>query len=133
MDFHRYRSTSYLLKEIDTSIKGISIASGVEMPYFWELQEHSYYGYIIGILMVVFLQAYWNYEYYNKKTKSVYVMKRLPDRKEYLKTIWVAPIIQGCCVAMIMIVNIVIDLCVYLVATPEIALHADYMAHILPF
>lgn len=83
--------------------------------------------------MVVFLQAYWNYEYYNKKTKSVYVMKRLPDRKEYLKTIWIAPIIQGCCVAMIMIVNIVIDLCVYLVATPEIALHADYMAHILPF
>lgn len=121
------------LKEIDTSIKGISIASGVEMPYFWELQEHSYYGYIIGILMVVFLQAYWNYEYYNKKTKSVYVMKRLPDRKEYLKTIWIAPIIQGCCIAMIMIVNIVIDLCVYLVATPEIALHADYMAHILPF
>ncbi|NLD20100.1 MAG: hypothetical protein GX663_07650 [Clostridiales bacterium] len=121
------------LNEIKNSIKGITIDSDVKMPYFWDLQEHTYYGYIIGILLVIFLQAYWNYEYYNKKTKSVYVMRRLPNRKEYPRTIWVAPIIQAFFIAMIMVVHTLIDLCLYAFVTPEIALYSDYLSHILPF
>ena len=121
------------LDEIKSSITGITIDASVKMPYFWDLQEHTYYGYIVGILMVLFLQAYWNYEYYNKKTKSVYVMKRLPNRKEYPRTIWVAPVIQAFAIAMIMVVLTVIDLCLYAFATPDIALHSDYLSHILPF
>lgn len=121
------------LNVISSSIKGITIDSGVKMPHFWDLQEHAYYGYIAAILLVLFLQTYWNYEYYNKETKSVYVMKRLPDRKEYPRTIWVAPVIEAFFIAMIMVANTVIDLCLYAVATPEIALHSDYLLHILPF
>ena len=118
---------------INSSIKGITIDSGVKMPYFWALQEHSYYGYIIGILMVLFIQAYWNYSYYNKETKSVYVMKRLPDKKEYLRTICAVPVMEALCLVMIMFVHTAIDFCLYAVATPEIALHSDYLSHILPF
>lgn len=121
------------LNKIQSSIKGITIVSGVKMPYFWDLEAHTYYGYIIAILMVLFLQAYWNYEYYNKKTKSVYVMRRLPDRREYPKTIWVAPIMQALFIAMIAVIHTAIDFCVYVLSTPEIALHADYLSHILPF
>lgn len=121
------------LEVIKSSIKGVTIDSGMKMPYFWELQEHTYYGYIIGILLVIVLQVYWNYGYYNKETKSVYVMKRLPDRKEYPRTIWVAPVIQAVSIAMIMVLHTVIDLGVYVIGTPEIALHPDYLAHILPF
>lgn len=121
------------LDVIKNSIKGVTIDSGMKMPYFWDMQEHTYYGYIIAILLMIFLQAYWNYEYYNKETKSVYVMKRLPDRKEYLRTIWVAPVIQAFFIAMIMVGNTAIDLGVYVVGTPKIALHPDYLSHILPF
>lgn len=121
------------LREIKDSIKGITIDSGVKMPYFWDLQEHTYYGYILGILMTLFLQAYWNHQYYNKKTKSVYVMKRLPNRKEYPRTIWVAPVIQAIFIAMIMVALTVIDFCLYAFATPELALYSDYLSHILPF
>lgn len=118
---------------INNSIKGITIDSGVKMPYFWALQEHSYYGYIIGILMVLFIQAYWNYSYYNKETKSVYVMKRLPDKKEYLRTICAVPVMEALCLVIIMVMHTAIDLFLYAVATPEIALHSDYLSHILPF
>ncbi|NBI61849.1 hypothetical protein D3Z38_01895 [Clostridiales bacterium] len=121
------------LREIKNSVTGITIDSGMNMPYFWDLEAHAYYGYLIGILLALFLQAYWNHEYYNKKTKSVYVMKRLPDRKEYARTIWVAPIMQAVFIVMIMAAQTVLDFCLYAFVTPEVALHADYLSHILPF
>lgn len=128
--FGRYLMQLDLIKN---SIKGVTIDSGVRMPYFWDMQEHTYYGYIIAILLVVLLQAYWNYEYYNKETKSVYVMKRLPNRKEYPRTIWVSPVIQAFFIAMIMTLHTAIDLVVYVLGTPKVALHPDYLSHILPF
>lgn len=121
------------LNKIEDSITGISIASGVKMPYFWELQEHTYYGYALAILMVLFLQAYWNYEYYNKKTKIVYVMKRLPDKRVYMRTIWGAPAIQAAFVAVIMVVNTIVDFGIYSLVTPDIAFYSDYLSHIVPF
>lgn len=121
------------LNEIKSRIKGITIDSDMRMPYFWDLQDHTYYGYIVAILLVLFIQAYWNYEYYNKKTKSIYVMKRLPDRREYPMTIWVGPAIQALTIALIMVAHTAIDLILYAVATPEVALYPDYLSHILPF
>ena len=121
------------LNAINNSIKGITIDSGLKMPYFWQLQEHTYYGYILAMLLVLFIQAYWNYAYYNKETKSVYVMKRLPDRKEYGRTIWISPVIEAISIAVIMVAHTLTDLCMYAVATPDIALYPDYLSHILPF
>ena len=121
------------LDVINESIKGVTIDAAVKMPYFWDMQAHTYYGYIAAILLAVFLQAYWNYEYYNKETKSVYVMKRLPNRKEYPRTIWVAPAIQAFFIVIIMAAHTAVDLGVYVLGTPEIALHPDYLSHILPF
>ena len=86
----------------------------------------------MGILIVFSVQAYWNYEYYNKKTKSVYVMKRLPDQKEYGRTIWAAPAIQALFIAALMVLHTAIDIGVYIVGTPEVAFYADYLSHIVP-
>ncbi len=118
---------------VNENIKGVTIASGVKMPYFWELQQHSYYGYVLAVLLVIFIQAYWNYEYYNKKTKSVYVMKMLPDGKEYRRTIWAIPVIEAVFIVAVMIVHVIFDVCVYVFMTPELALYPDYLQHILPF
>jgi preprotein translocase subunit Sss1 len=82
---------------------------------------------------VILVQSFWNYSYYNKETKSVYVMKRLPDRKEYSRTIWVAPVMEAVIIALIMTGNILVDLGIYAFFTPDIALPADYLSHILPF
>ena len=60
-------------------------------------------------------------------------MKRLPDRKEYKRTIWISPIIQALAITVVMIVHTAVDLFLYAVATPDIALPADYLAYILPF
>ena len=92
------------------------------MTPFWELQQHTYYGYIFAIIAVVLIQAYWNYSYYNKETKSVYVMKRLPNRREYTKSIWLGPVIEAVIIAVVMIVHTLIDYCWYILATPDIAL-----------
>lgn len=122
-----------IYKELEVSIRGATIASGMKMPYFWELQEHAYYGYFFSIVAVIFIQAYWNYSYYNKETNSVYVMKRLPDRREYIRTIWCAPIMESGLIAAVMVVQTVIDFCWYVLFTPKIALHADYLSHMLSF
>ena len=128
--FFRYKSH---FDRITENMKGVSLAPGMEMPYFRDMQENTYWGYIIAVLLVVFVQAYWNYSYYNKKTKSVYVMKRLPDGKEYMRTIWGAPLIEAACILGIMVLHALVDVCIYIFVTPDIALHADYMAHMLPF
>ena len=121
------------MRIISRSIKGVTIDSGAVMPYFWDMENHTFYGYIAAILLVIFVQAYWNYAYYNKETKSVYVMRRLPDRKEYSRTIWVAPLMEALIIVLIMVGNILVDLGVYAFFTPDIALHSDYLSHLLPF
>ena len=91
------------MRLIDRSIKGVTIDPGAIMPYFWDMENHTFYGYIAAILLVIFVQAYWNYAYYNKETKSVYVMRRLPDRKEYSRTIWIAPLMEALIISINMI------------------------------
>ncbi len=119
------------IKIISRSIKGATIEPGISMPYFSELLTHTLYGYFAAILAAFIVQAYWNYAYYNKETKSVYVMKRLSDRKEYPRTIWVAPLIESVIILIIMIVNLAVDLGIYVFGTPDIALRPDYLMHIL--
>lgn len=125
----------YMMKmnEITGSIKGVTIDNAVRMTPFWELQEHAYYGYILAVLMALFFQAYSNYRYYNKTTKSVYVMKRLPACKEYRRTIWIGPLIQALIIAAVMFIQTLADLCLYIFITPDIALPADYLSQIIPF
>ncbi len=127
--FGRYQME---MKALENSMKGVTIDSGLKMPYFWELEEHTYYGYIVAMVLVLMMQMYWNWAYYNKETKSVYVMKRLPNWKEYPRTIWVSPVIQAVLIALFAAAHTLIDFCLYL-TTPDLALHADYLTHIFPF
>ena len=121
------------MDKIEAATKGVTIDPSVMMPHFWELQEHSFYGYILAVLLALLLQAYWNHQYYNKTTKSVYVMKRLPDTREYGRTIWIGPAVQALMIVIVMIVQVLVDLCLYVLMTPDIALPADYLSHIIPF
>lgn len=125
----------YILKlnAIESGMKGVTLDASLKMPYFWELQESAYFGYVIGILLVFILQAYWNYEYYNKETKSVYVMKRLPNRKEYARTIWIAPAVEVILILLIMVGQTVLDMGLYLIGTPDAALPSDYLSNLLSF
>lgn len=120
------------MKAIEGSMKGATIDAGMKMPYFWDLEAHTYYGYLLAIVLVLVMQMYWNYAYYNKETKSIYVMKRLPNRKEYPRTIWVSPVIQAVIIVFIMIGHTCVDLLLY-ATTPDLALHSDYLSRILPF
>ena len=49
-------------------------------------------------------------------------MKRLPNRREYTKSIWLGPVIEAVIIAVVMIVHTLIDYCLYILATPDIAL-----------
>ena len=60
-------------------------------------------------------------------------MKMLPDGKEYRRTIWAIPVIEAFCIVAVMILHILLDVCVYVFMTPELALYPDYLQHILPF
>lgn len=52
--------------------------------------------------------------------------------KEYPRTIWVSPVIEAIIIILIMMVSLVSDLVIYALVTPDAALHADWMSHILP-
>lgn len=121
------------LRAINNSLTGVTIDSEMMMPYFWDLQKHAYYGYLIAIILVFFLQAYLNYSYYNKETKSVFVMRRLPDRKEYARTIWTSPALESFMIVIIMAAHTVLDMIMYVFFTPHAALHPDYLINLLPF
>lgn len=120
------------LKEIEAGMKGATIDSGLKMPYFWDLMDHTYYGYLLAAVLVLAMQIYWNWAYYNKETKSVYVMKRLPNRKEYPRTIWISPVIEALLILLFMAAHTLVDIGLYM-TTPDLALHADYLSKMLPF
>lgn len=124
--FGRYQMQ---MKVIESSMKGVTIDSSLKMPYFWELQNHTYYGYFLAIVLILVVQMYWNYAYYNKETKSIYVLKRLPNRKEYPRTIWVSPVIEAVFIVLLMAAHTFIDFCVYM-TTPDMALQADHFSQI---
>lgn len=115
------------------NLQEIRISGSGYMAYFNSLMEYSCLGYAGAMLLVPVLQAYWNYCYYNKETKSVYVMKRLPDRSLYSRSIWAVPVLEAMIICAVMLANAAADFLIYLIVTPDTALRPDYLYHILPF
>lgn len=93
----------------------------VYMPSFGEMIENRYYLFIMIALFMAALAIY-NYKYHFQSSKSIYLMRRLPDKGDLARRCLTLPLL-GILTCIILAV-IVTGLCywVYMTNTPEVYL-----------
>ncbi len=93
----------------------------VYMPSFGEMMENRYYLFIMIALLMAALAVY-NYKYHFQGSKSIYLMRRLPDKGNLTRRCLTLPLL-GILTCIILAV-IVTGLCywVYMTNTPEVYL-----------
>ena len=87
------------------------------MADFIQLADNAFLGFGALILAMILL-AIANYRYHFKGSKSVYLMRRLPDPREYARRCWTLPLIGvGICLVLTAVTTAVCYL-IYMKCTP---------------
>lgn len=94
------------------------LKDGVFMEGFSLLSEGIFKGFYLGVLLLGIL-ALCHYHYYYQGSKSIYLMKRLPDRKVLLKSCICVPVVLGIFSIILMIVLSLLYFGFYMWVTPE--------------
>ncbi len=118
-------SLGFLLRYIDAkgemflkTKNGLVLIPGSVMPDFVSLINSSLMGFVIlGVCMLLLIAEC--YLYFYRDSKSIYLMKRLPDKWELHKRCIVLPVV--CCLLSLLSALIVLSLYygVYMTATPK--------------
>jgi hypothetical protein len=93
----------------------------IHMPTFAEMMSHRYVLFVIIIFCMAAL-AIRNYKYHFQGSKSIYLMKRLPDQRDLARRCLTLPVLG--ILASILFAAITTCLCywVYMSSTPEVYL-----------
>lgn len=93
-----YRNARSLLFEWDYSMGQSVMIQGVRMEYFANLIFGRFAGFLVMTGAMLVLMVY-HYFYHYMDTKSIYLMKRLPNKRELLRRCLFAPVLGiGICV-----------------------------------
>lgn len=113
-------SNAYYELYIYVSGKAI-LNTNANMPDFRSLIGLSFIGFaIVAIMMVGFI--IYRYSYYNQGSKSMYLMKRLPQKSELHKRALVVPFIAMLLCLLTVFILLMIFYAVYMLATPKACL-----------
>jgi len=109
-----YSSIHYDYRVLEPIVKPImpdflDIIDVMKMPHFFLF---------FSIGNFLFFSIY-HYSVYYKGSKSVYLMRRLPNRSPMLRQIFVVPVISGCAYLVTLIVLFFVFIMCYLLFTPE--------------
>lgn len=91
---------------------------GAVMPDFVELLGESLRGFFLYCL-VLLVVVVWNYLYYYQGSRSIYLMKRLPNRFELHKRAWVLPVAAVGITLLAALVVLVLYFEFYMIVTPK--------------
>ncbi len=97
------------------------IMEGAVMPPFTEVLEKALWGFYITAVCVLLLAIY-HAAFFRIGSKSVYLMKRLPQRWELARRIFVLPLAGAAATLLIGAVFCGIYFVLYLLVTPEVCL-----------
>ncbi|MDF2656212.1 MAG: hypothetical protein K0R19_2686 [Bacillota bacterium] len=97
------------------------LMDGAIMPDFVKLLGNSLAGFLITVLSMIGILLY-HYLYHFQGSKSIYLMKRLPDRWELWKRCLSLPILAALVSFCIAAVLLIVYFGIYLLITPEICL-----------
>lgn len=95
------------------------------MEPFFELFGRSLGGYLIVILCMLAGVAV-RYAYYWQGSKSIYLMRRLPDRKYLHRTCWVVPLIRIEMCVLVAVASVLLCFVIYVTMTPAECLPWNY-------
>ena len=97
------------------------IRPGAKIDPFWELVDRYPTGYlIVAVSMLALVAAH--YAHYRQGSKSIYLVRRLPDRGFLHRTCWTIPLLwMGICL-LAMAVTVLVYFAVYVGFTPRACL-----------
>lgn len=96
--------------------------NGSMMPPFWEVLGTSLYGCFVAALAMVVV-AIQLYSSYYQGSKSIYTMRRLPDRWERWRRVLTIPALAALGYLLLAFVLRCLDFTIYMLCTPEPCLH----------
>lgn len=94
------------------------LIKGVVMKDFVTVLGDSLQSFFLYCLVLLGAVA-WHYIYYHYKTKSIYLMKRLPNRFELHKRAWTLPLVGIVVTLFVAFVLLVIYFEIYMLVTPK--------------
>lgn len=95
-----------------------ALKDGVFMEKFSVLSDGIFQGFFLGFLFLGVL-AFWHYWYYYQESKSIYLIRRLPDRWYCLKSCIYIPVIVGILFLVWIVVLNFLYFRFYIWVTPE--------------
>jgi len=90
----------------------------VSMLPFWAIARDSYRGFFVIVFMLIWA-AWYHYHYHSQKSKSIYLMKRLPAKNELKKRCLTLPVTGLLITAAMAISLTAIYYICYITITPE--------------
>ena len=94
------------------------LKDGALMPHFTEILGKSLLPFaVLFLLCLSFILIH--YEYHIRGSKSIYLMKRLPQNKELSKRIYTLPILNALSVLLAFLLTLGILFIIYYVRTPD--------------
>lgn len=100
------------------------LRSGAMMPDFVEILDSALLGFgLLALCMVVFL--FDHYSYYRRGSKSIYLMRRLPNRWEQHRRCLTLPLAAIVLCALLALVLLCLYFLIYMLVTPEVCLQPD--------
>ena len=90
----------------------------VSMLPFWDIAKDGYRGFLVMAFVLLWL-AWYHYRYHHQKSKSIYLMKRLPAKNELRKRCLTLPVTAAVVTAVTAAALTVIYYVCYIKMTPE--------------
>ena len=94
------------------------LIDGMMMPDFIDLVEHAFLGFFIAMLLALAFALY-HYAFHYQGSKSIYLMRRLPNRLELHRRCWTVPVAAALIIAAVMVLTFLFYFAIYLLVTPD--------------
>lgn len=111
-ELYTYRGTRKVLIE------------GAMMTDFIDLVEYAFLGFFLAILLALAFGLY-HYAYHYQGSKSIYLMRRLPNRFELHRRCWSVPLAAALIITAVMVLIFFLYFAFYFFITPEGCLAPD--------
>ena len=102
---------------------GYVLDTTLSMPDFCELIEGTLLGFAVEAISLLGIVIY-NYLYYRQGRRSIYLMKRLPNRFERHRRALAVPVLLALCCAAAAMILMLLYFALYMIATPRECLTA---------
>lgn len=105
------------------------IPSDAQLPEFSQLFGYCHYGFLVIAVSMVGV-AIIHYAYHFQGSKSVYLMRRLPDRREFHRRCLRLPVLGAAAALAAAALTVIVYFAIYMLVPPDRVLPPDQMEKI---